>query len=138
MATDTAQLGEGKAADQHRRLYWGSTLLAVAYLWSGLMPLLSIVHRGHPTQHHLAVDTAVTALALVAVEVLIVLIPLRRGETWAFFAALVPVLFLAIPRMLTDPTCTAMSLSVHGCHQFMAALFLAVVGLALARPNFQR
>jgi len=103
-----------------------------------MTPVLSLMHRDHPSQHQLALETAATALALIAVELLIVLVPLRRGEIWAFFAALIPVLLVANPRMLTDPTCTAMGLSVHGCHQFMAALFLAVVGLALARPSFQR
>ena len=138
MANYTEELRDGKASGPHRGLFWGSTLVAVAYLWSGVTPALSLLHRDHPMQHRLSVDTAVTALALIAVELLIVLVPLRRGETWAFFGALLPVLLVAIPRMLTDPTCTAMSLSVHGCHQFMAALFLAVVGLALARPRFKR
>ena len=138
MATSAHGVGQSRSADQHRRQLWGSTLLALAYLWSGMTPVLSLMHRGHPSQHQIALETAATALALIAVELLIVLVPLRRGEIWAFFAALIPVLLVANPRMLTDPTCTAMGLSVHGCHQFMAALFLAVVGLALARPSFQR
>ncbi len=78
---------------------------------------------------------ALVVVTLVAVEILIALVPLRRGEFWAFWAALLPVLTIGVPRMLTDPNCKAMSLSVHGCHQFMAALLVAVVGLALAFPR---
>lgn len=78
---------------------------------------------------------ALVVVTLVAVEILIVLIPLRRGQLWAFWAALLPLVTIGVPRMLNDPKCFAMSLHVHGCHQFMAGLLLAVVGLALAFPR---
>jgi methylated-DNA-[protein]-cysteine S-methyltransferase len=104
------------------RLRWGSGLLALAYFWAGHGSLLSLVHAELGPSHGIASGLALVTVALVAVEILVVLVPLRRGEKWAFWAALLPVVLVGIPRMLTDPTCTAMSLSVHGCHQLMGAL----------------
>lgn len=86
----------------------------------------------------MAAGLALVVVTLVALEILIALVPLRRGQFWAFWAALLPIVSVGMPRMLTDPKCKAMSLSVHGCHQFMGALLLAVVGLVLAFPRRQR
>jgi hypothetical protein len=117
-----------------RRVRWGSGLLALAYFWAGHSALLSLVHGDPAVAGGMPAGTALVVVALVAVEILIALVPLRRAELWAFWAALLPIVLVAIPRMLTDPKCKAMSLSVHGCHQFMGAMLLAIVGLALAYP----
>ena len=45
---------------------------------------------------------ALAIAALVAVEVLICLIPYRKGETWARWAALLPFLILGIPIFVID------------------------------------
>jgi hypothetical protein len=121
-------------ARSSRRVRWGCGLLALAYFWAGHPALLSLVHGDPAAAGGMLPGTALVVVALVAVEILIVLVPLRRGEVWAFGATLLPVVLVAIPRMLTDPKCKAMSLSVHGCHQFMGAILLAIIGLALAFP----
>ena len=122
----------------HNRVRLGVNLLAVAYLWAGVWPLMSLVQRNHTGgRHRFAPETSTLALALVAVELLIVMVPLRRGEKWAYWAALIPLVLVALPRMLTDPNCTAMSLSVHGCHQFMGALLVAAVGFIMAFPGLR-
>src|SRR5919109_1355207 len=102
-----------------RRVRWGVGMLALGYFIAGHAPLLSLTHSDPAEAGGMAPGFALVAVTLVAVEILIALMPLRRGELWAFWAALLPVLSLGIPRMLTDPNCLAMSLHIHGCHQFM-------------------
>lgn len=114
---------------------WGAGILSLGYFVAGHAPLLSLVHGDPAAAGGMAPGFALVVVTLVAVEILIALIPLRRGEFWAFWAALLPVVTIGILRMLTDPKCFAMSLHVHGCHQFMAGLLLAIIGLALAFPR---
>jgi hypothetical protein len=117
-----------------RRVLWGCGLLALGYFVAGHAPLLSLVHGDPAAAGGMSRGFALVVVTLVALEILIALVPLRHGEFWAFWVALLPVVTVGIPRMLTDPNCKAMSLSVHGCHQFMAGLVVAVVGLVLAFP----
>lgn len=44
------------------------------------------------------------ATRLSGVEILIAWFPLRRGEVWAFWAALLPLISLAVPIMILDAT----------------------------------
>jgi nicotinamide riboside transporter PnuC len=74
------------------------------------------------------------ACALVVAGVMLALIPIRRGERWALWTTLAIVLILLITRLATDPRClAAIHPHEHGCHTFMAAMLLAIVGLILAR-----
>jgi hypothetical protein len=129
---------ESRLVTASRKLRWGSGLLALAYFWAGHGSLISLVHGEHVPSQGIRSGLALVTVALVAVEILVVLVPLRRGEKWALWAALLPLALVGIPRMLTDPTCTAMSLSVHGCHQFMGALLLAAVGFILVSFGLRR
>jgi hypothetical protein len=110
-------------------------MLALAYFWAGHSALLSLVHGDPAAAGGMAPGSALVVVALIAVEILIALVPLRRGELWALWAALLPVVLVGVPRMLMDPKCKALSLHVHGCHQFMGALLLAIIGLVLAFPR---
>ena len=65
--------------------------------------------------------------------VMMTLVPLRRGERWALWTQLVVLATLFFTRMLTDPRCLiVLDPHQHGCHSFMIATVLGVVGLLLA------
>ncbi len=119
-------------ANTSAKLKWGVGLLTLSYLWVLHREVHSIFLT---TLHHEPAEVNLPSLCLAAVEILIVLIPLRRAERWAFFAAFLPVLIIGVPRIATDPNCYAFSPHVHGCHQFMIALLLAIVGLALCAQD---
>jgi hypothetical protein len=116
-----------------RRL--GSVLVAVSYATSVLAACA--IFATHPDvatrdgRHLIAGALAIVSLALV--ELVIALIPLRRGEKWAFWAALVPMLSLVVPVMLIDaanviPDHLAITLT-----PFVVGLLLTFGGLALAK-----
>ena len=82
------------------------------------------------TGRHL-VAGALAIVSLSAVEILIALFPLRRGELWAFWAALLPLIFLAVPMMLVDVTQVSSGHLLVTLVPFVAGLFLGVSGLVL-------
>jgi hypothetical protein len=64
---------------------------------------------------------------------MLALIPLRRGERWALWTEFAMLAILFVTRLTTDPRClVVMDPHQHGCHSFMIAVLLGVVGLALA------
>jgi hypothetical protein len=64
--------------------------------------------------------------------IMLTLVPLRRGERWALWTQLVMLATLFFTRMLTDPRClVVLDPHQHGCHSFMIAMVLGVVGLLL-------
>ncbi|HEY7406075.1 MAG TPA: hypothetical protein VIB39_21295 [Candidatus Angelobacter sp.] len=72
--------------------------------------------------------------ALAIAMATIALVPLRRGERWAFWTLLVVFAILFATRLATDPRClVVLDPHQHGCHSFMIAVVLGVVGLILAR-----
>ena len=72
--------------------------------------------------------------SLAVAGVVMALIPLRRGERWALWTQLAVLIILLVTRALTDPRClVVLDPHQHGCHTFMIAVFLGVVGLVLAR-----
>jgi hypothetical protein len=121
------------------KLVWGARLVALAYLWLALQPVFSLVYRNDPgVAHKLEPGMALVSIVLIVVEVMIALAPLRRGEGWAFWAAAAPFVIAGIPRLLTDSACQLSDMHHHGCHQFMAAMLLGVIGLALSGPDIFR
>ncbi len=65
--------------------------------------------------------------------IMLALIPIRRGERWAVWTSLSMFGILFVTRMATDPRCrVVLDPHQHGCHTFMIAVVLGVVGLALA------
>jgi hypothetical protein len=72
--------------------------------------------------------------SLALMGIMLTLIPLRRGERWSFWTALAIFVILFITRITTDPRClVVLDPHQHGCHTFMIAMILGVVGLVLAR-----
>src|SRR6266508_1688077 len=112
-------------------LAWGTAIIALAFL-GVLAASVAIVSRDA------TLDTAVGrhlwagALAnasLVIVALAVVLGPLRRGEAWAFWVALLPVAIYAIPILVIDAT--------HVPRQTLdATLAPQVGGLAVATVGF--
>jgi hypothetical protein len=66
--------------------------------------------------------------------IMLALVPLCRGERWALWTSLALWIILLLTRVTTDPRCrVVLDPHQHGCHTFMMAAALAVVGLVLAR-----
>jgi hypothetical protein len=78
---------------------------------------------------------ALALVSLAGVEILIAVFPLRKGEAWAFWAALLPMISLTIPMLLLDATHVASSHLPVTLAPFVAGMILAVFGLALTRHN---
>src|SRR5437762_5277706 len=115
------------------KLAWGTRLLALAYFWSLYLPVASLILRNHPdVPHKLAPDVSLVGIALIIVEIMVVLSPLRAGQKWALWAAALPFLIVGVPLLITDPACQLSDLHHHGCHQFMAAMLLGVIGWILS------
>jgi hypothetical protein len=75
---------------------------------------------------------ALTA-ALALVGIVLALVPIRRGERWAMATSLATWIILVATRFATDPRClVVLDPHQHGCHTFMIAAVLGVIGLALA------
>ena len=73
------------------------------------------------------------ACALAVAGVMLALIRLRPGERWALFTSLAMLIILLVTRITTDPRClVVLDPHQHGCHTFMIAAVLGVIGLALA------
>src|SRR3982751_2788219 len=71
--------------------------------------------------------------ALAVIGVALALVPVRRGEQWAIWTSLAALLILFSVRMTTDPRClVVLDPHQHGCHTFIIAMVIGVVGLALA------
>jgi hypothetical protein len=72
--------------------------------------------------------------ALAVAGIMLALAPLRRGEPWAMWTQLAMLAILFATRMSTDPRClVVLDPHQHGCHTFMIAVVIGVVGLILAR-----
>jgi nicotinamide riboside transporter PnuC len=72
------------------------------------------------------------ACTLVVSGVVLALIPLRRGQRWAWWTLLAMLAICFFTRTLTDPRCfVVLDPHQHGCHTFVIASLLEVIGLAL-------
>ena len=87
-----------------RRVGVAAVLLAVGFLGILGAPLSMLLQEPDLTtstgRHLLAGALGITALVLV--EVLVCLFPLRRGERWALLVVAVPLLVLGLPVLLVD------------------------------------
>jgi len=73
------------------------------------------------------------ACALALAGIMLAVVPLRRGERWAFWTSLAMMLILLGTRLATDPRClVVLDPHQHGCHTFMIAILVGVIGLALS------
>ena len=72
------------------------------------------------------------AVAVSVVGILLALIPIRHGERWALWTSFATLVILFVPRVATDPRCRVVfDPHQHGCHTFMIAFVLGMVGLVL-------
>jgi hypothetical protein len=89
-----------------RRIAIAASLMAVGVLGILGAPLAILLQRPDLTtrggRHLLA--GALGIMALVFVEVLICLFPLRRGESWALWAVALPLFVLGLPMLVVDAT----------------------------------
>jgi hypothetical protein len=73
------------------------------------------------------------ACAVAVAGIVLALVPLRRGERWSLWTSLAMLIIMFVTRIATDPRClVVLDPHQHGCHTFMIAIALGVVGLALA------
>ena len=73
------------------------------------------------------------ACALVAAGVMLALVPIRRGDRWAMWTSFAMWIILFVTRMAADPRClVVLDPHQHGCHTFMIAVVLGIIGLGLA------
>ena len=122
------------ASERDVLLRWGSGITAVGAL--GLLTAAAAIlprqmDTGARVGRHL-VAGALAIAALSVVEVLIALVPLRRGETWAFWASAVPVVVVGVPVVVVDAYhVPAVNLFATLVPQVLG-LSICVVGLSLA------
>jgi hypothetical protein len=119
----------------------GIGLIVAAY---GLL-LLTAFAAPHGTGHSHHLDPAFTAqysgpwpvamsAAVAVAGIALALVPIFRAERWAWCTSLAMLLILLITRITTDPRClVVLDPHQHGCHTFMIAMVLGVIGLILAR-----
>ena len=73
------------------------------------------------------------ACAVVAAGVMLAVVPIRRGERWAMWTSLAMWVILFATRFGTDPRClVVLDPHQHGCHSFVIAVVLGIIGLGLA------
>lgn len=115
----------------------GSILVALSYALSGLAAYAILSTRPDMTtrtgRHLLAGALAIISLS--GVEILIALVPLRRGERWVFWAALLPLISLVLPVMVLDATHVAFGHLLITITPFVTGLTLAISGLVLAHSH---
>jgi hypothetical protein len=65
-------------------------------------------------------------------NIILALIPIRRGERWAMLTSLATLLILLGTKLATDPRClVVLDPHKHGCHTFMITIILGLIGLSL-------
>jgi hypothetical protein len=108
-------------------LHWGSGVVALGAL--GMLAAAAAILPRHIDsgarigRHVLAGGLAIVCLSVV--EVLIALIPLRRGEVWAFWAAAAPPVVMGVPVVIVDAVYVAPP-------NLLATLVPQVLGLAVS------
>jgi hypothetical protein len=71
--------------------------------------------------------------ALAIANIILALIPIRRGERWAMLSSLATLLILLVTKLATDPRClVVLDPHQHGCHTFMITILLGLIGLVFA------
>jgi uncharacterized membrane protein HdeD (DUF308 family) len=102
-------------------------------LWTALgAPLAS---QSHPHMDSFAQPWPVAlGTILPAVGIVLTAVPLRRRERWSFWTLLLTFAALLVGRFLSDPRCmVVLDPHQHGCHTFMIAIVLGIIGVIMAR-----
>ena len=117
----------------------GSGLVLAAYLLLLYIALSAPAYaRAHPHLDPVMLAAYASpwpvalACTLVIAGAALTLVPLRRGERWALWTQAAIFVILLVTRLTTDPRClVVLDPHQHGCHTFMIASIVGVVGLAL-------
>src|SRR5262249_53433884 len=65
--------------------------------------------------------------------IMLAIVPIWRGERWGWLTSLVILVLMFITRLTTDPRClVVLDPHQHGCHTFMIAVVLGLLGLIMA------
>jgi hypothetical protein len=124
-----------------KTLRWGSTILAIGA--SGIMaaPIAILSRRPDPTttvgRHIWAGALALACLSIL--EILIALHPLRKGEKWAFAAAIVPFVGVGFPVLIMDAVYVDRESMIGALAPQILGLGVGLIGLTLsARGIFSK
>jgi hypothetical protein len=125
--------------DKNLRL--GCTILAIGYVGLLLASIAIVSKQADPSSavgRHLWAGALANA-CLAAVEIIIVSVPLRKKQRWAWWAAALPVLFYGLPILILDSTYVSSDRLIETLAPQVLGLLAAIVGLALvARSIFSR
>jgi hypothetical protein len=78
----------------------------------------------------------VLACTLALNGLVLAIIPIRRGEKWAFWLSAITLLILLATRIATDSRClVVLDPHQHGCHTFMISTVFGLIGLALVASH---
>jgi hypothetical protein len=124
-----------------KRRKFGIGLVVVAYVLLLYISVSTVAYaRAHPHLDPVLLSqyagpwpvAVVGAVALAGI--MLAVVPLRHGESWALWTSLAILGILFATRMATDPRCrVVLDPHQHGCHTFMIAMILGLIGLVLAR-----
>ena len=104
------------------------TTLAAPMYARGHMHLDPLLRAQYASPWPVALGSSVALFGIV-----LALIPICRGERWAIWTSLTVLLILLVTRFASDPRClVVLDPHQHGCHTFMIAELLGLVGLTLA------
>ena len=121
--------------NEERKRKLGSSLLALGCIGVLGAPL-SIVRAGVDPSTRVGRHLIAGALALASVSVLemaIVVGPLRRGERWAWWAALSPFVIVAVPVLVMDLLYVSSERLFRTIAPQLAGLLAGALGLWLSR-----
>src|SRR3954471_22145491 len=114
----------------------GRCIAALGYAVLGVNAVLNYMWGSSHSEHMhesgqylgLWPTTVVIALSFAMITLLFTAEASRQKRA---LTSLAGILIVGIPRIATDPRCLANITTQHGCHTFMAAMLLVLVGVAL-------
>jgi len=124
-----------------KNLRLGCTILAIGYVGLFLASIAIVSKQADSSSavgRHLWAGALANA-CLAALEVIIVSVPLRKKQRWAWWAAALPILFYGLPMLVLDSTYVSSERLVETLATQVIGLLAAVVGLVLVtRSVFSR
>jgi hypothetical protein len=126
--------------DAHRALRIGSALLAVSAVGMLAAPITILAAipdlTTRASRHACAGALGLAALAIL--ELLLAVIPIRRGERWALWAAAVPFVIVGIPILIVDATYVAPARLWNTLAPQVAGLVVGIASWTLCAVSMKR
>jgi hypothetical protein len=121
-------------AKRRRCLLAGATVLGIGVLGLGAPSFVMLAQRPDVATRpgRLLVAGALANLALAFVLSVVALIPLRRGERWAYWVFLLPVLIYGLPMVVIDGTHVVKEHLLVTLAPQVSGLAVIVAGMTLA------